>query len=280
MPLAQAASSPTAYGVFAERVLAHSRAVATLVILFIFLCLFPVPVSAQYFGRNKIVYKNFDFSVLKTEHFLLYHYPRGGGSVQEAARLLEKWYARHQGVFGFGIAGPQKVILYDSFVDFEQTNAIPGLLSQGEGGVTESLADRIIIPLTGISAENDHVLGHELVHAFQFQSNRGTQGFSSTPQPQPLWFMEGMAEFLSKGTDDPLTAMWMRDAVLHGDIPSVQELSSEPNRYFPYRFGEELWAFISRRWGDGAVRSFYAEASTRGLSEAISVSLGLSVWRS
>ena len=113
--------------------------------------------------------------------------------------MLERWYTRHQELFGFGIPRPQKVILYNSFVDFEQTNAIPGLLSQGEGGVTESLADRIIIPLTGVSAENDHVLGHELVHAFQFQRDRGMQGVSSTPQPQPLWFMEGMAEFLSKG---------------------------------------------------------------------------------
>jgi hypothetical protein len=244
-------------------------------LLCVVLCFLPARASAQYFGRNKIVYKNFDFSVLKTDHFFLYHYPQGGGSAQEAARILEKWYARHQDLFGFGIPRPQKVILYNSFVDFQQTNAIPGLLPQGEGGVTESLADRIIIPLTGVGTENEHVLAHELVHAFQFQANRGTQGLSSTPQPQPLWFMEGMAEFLSKDRDDPLTAMWMRDAVLHGDIPSVQQLSSDPARYFPYRFGEELWAFIERAWGRGGVRSFFDEASTRGLPEAVSVVLGL-----
>ena len=70
--------------------------------------------------------------------------------------------------------------------------------------------------------------------------------------------------------------MWMRDAVLHGDIPSVQELSSDPGRYFPYRFGEELWAFIQRTWGQAAVRSFYDEASTRGMSPAAAGTLGLS----
>ncbi len=60
------------------------------------------------------------------------------------------------------------MILYDSFSDFQQTNAVPGLISAGEGGVTESLGGRIIIPLTGVPADDDHVLGHELVHAFQF----------------------------------------------------------------------------------------------------------------
>ncbi len=39
--------------------------------------------------------------------------------------------------------GQQKVILYDSFPDFQQANAVPGLISQGEGGVTESLGGRI-----------------------------------------------------------------------------------------------------------------------------------------
>jgi Tol biopolymer transport system component len=254
-----------------------ARNVATRILFLVsLLCLLPVPVFAQYFGRNKVVYKDFDFSVLKTDHFLLYHYPGGGESVQEAARILERWYTRHQEVFGYGIAGPQKVILYDSVVDFQQTNAIPGLISPGEGGVTESLADRIIVPLTGVSAENDHVLAHELVHAFQFQRARTLQGLAPGPQPQPLWFVEGMAEFLSKGKDDPLTAMWMRDAALHGDIPSIQELSSNPNRYFPYRFGEELWAFVARTWGDSAVRSFFDGASTTGLTDAVSSALGLS----
>jgi hypothetical protein len=30
------------------------------------------PVSAQYFGRNKVQYKKLDFQVLKTEHFDIY----------------------------------------------------------------------------------------------------------------------------------------------------------------------------------------------------------------
>ena len=35
----------------------------------------PAGASAQYFGRNKVQYKNLDFQVLKTEHFDIYFYP-------------------------------------------------------------------------------------------------------------------------------------------------------------------------------------------------------------
>jgi hypothetical protein len=32
-------------------------------------------VEAQYFGRNKVQYRDFAFEVLKTEHFDIYFYP-------------------------------------------------------------------------------------------------------------------------------------------------------------------------------------------------------------
>jgi hypothetical protein len=34
------------------------------------------PATAQYFGRNKVQYKDFNFQVLKTEHFDIYFYPQ------------------------------------------------------------------------------------------------------------------------------------------------------------------------------------------------------------
>ena len=33
------------------------------------------PLAAQYFGQNKVQYKNLDFKILKTEHFDIYYYP-------------------------------------------------------------------------------------------------------------------------------------------------------------------------------------------------------------
>ena len=59
------------------------------------------------------------------------------------------------------------VILYANDADFQQTNVIGGLIGQGTGGVTESLKERVVMPLTGLYAETDHDLGHELVHSFQ-----------------------------------------------------------------------------------------------------------------
>ena len=183
--------------------------------------------------------------------------------------------AHHADIFGYGIKGLQKVILYDSFIDFEQTNVIPGIVSLGEGGVTESLLHRIVLPLTGTNSENAHVLAHELVHAFQFEKISPLGAFAPSSQPLPLWFIEGQAEYLSLGPDDPLTDMWMRDAVLNKDIPSIDDLTSKQSKYFPYRFGDAVWYWIDRGWGKIGMRQFFVDASEKGIPDAINSALGI-----
>ena len=43
--------------------------------------------SAQYFGRNKVQHKQFDFEVLTTEHFQVHFYPQERAAAEETAPL-------------------------------------------------------------------------------------------------------------------------------------------------------------------------------------------------
>jgi WD40 repeat protein len=231
--------------------------------------------SAQTFGRNKVEYESFSFSVLRTSHFQIYHYPEGAPAILDAARMLRRAYDSHEGVLGFGIRGRQKVIVYDSTVAFQQSNAISGLIPEGVGGVTESLADRIVLPLTGVNRDDNHVLSHELVHAFQQQPLGGPLGTSASLSSLPLWFVEGMAEYMSRGGQDPLTEMWMRDAVLNDQVPSITQLSSDPAKYFPYRFGESVWDYVADSYGISAVGSFFEAVAQQGVAAGIDSAFGL-----
>src|SRR3954466_2580122 len=216
-------------------------------------CAFSVPASAQYFGQNKVQYKKLEFQVLKTEHFDIYYYPEERDGIDIAARLAERWHARLERIFEHTLRGRQPLVLYGSHVDFEQTNAIQGELGEGTGGVTEPLRRRIVLPLGGPIADTDHVIGHELVHAFQFDitTNPNSPPGQNGAERLPLWFIEGMAEYLSLGPVDPNTAMWLREAARRETLPTVDQLDNP--RYFPYRYGQALWAYIAGKYGDGAV---------------------------
>jgi Tol biopolymer transport system component len=227
----------------------------------------PGRAEAQYFGRNKIQYRTFNFKVLKTAHFDIYYYDEEADAAQVAGRMAERWYERLSRIFDHQLSSRQPLILYAAHPHFEQTSAIPGELGEGTGGVTEGSKRRIVLPLAGTLQETDHVIGHELVHAFQYDISRrsSTQGGASAVAQLPLWFIEGMAEYLSIGAVDPNTAMWMRDAVRSNRIPTIQQLGGA--RFFPYRYGQALWAYIGGRFGDHAVAEILKAAPRAGGAE-------------
>jgi len=233
----------------------------------------PSPADAQYFGRNKVQYKTFETKVLETEHFDIYYYPEMADIVEGAGRMAERWYARTARLLDHELKGRQPLILYASHPDFEQTNAVFGQIGESTGGVTEVLKRRIVLPLAGTLAESDHVLGHELIHAFQFDitsfSGEGGIGFRGpTALLLPLWFVEGMAEYLSVGPVDAHTAMWMRDAAAcNCRLPTLRDLTTRQWEYFPYRWGQAFWAFVAGKWGDEAVGKVLKVAGRSGNPE-------------
>ncbi len=238
-----------------------------------------VPLDAQYFGRNKVQYRAFDFQVIRTEHFDVYYYSEERVAAVDAARMVERAYARLSRLLQHEFRERKPLILYASHTDFQQTNALPLFIDESTGGVTEALKSRMILPFTGSYAHFDHVLNHELVHAFQYDVIF-RRGIMTDAVPLgarlPLWFMEGMAEYLSVGTIDPLTQSWLRDAVLSGYLRTIGEMNYRDD-YLSYRFGQSLWSYIGARWGDEVVGILLQKAPRVGLDRAFATTLGVSL---
>src|SRR5262249_5685267 len=143
-----------------------------------------------------------------------------------------------------------------------------GFVSEGTGGFTESQRGRVSLPLTGSYAELNHVLTHELVHAFQFdmmqRSMRGLLGIG----PLPLWMTEGMAEWVSNGMD-PVTAMWIVDAARrerskgHNQIPSVRDMATVQDIRV-YRMGQAIFEVIAKTKGRDRIRKILKRPEMHG----------------
>ncbi len=191
--------------------------------------------------------------------------------------MAERWHARLSKVLGHQLTIRQPIILYANHPDFRSTTAIPGFIGVTTGGVTEALRRRLVMPLAGPLGETDHVLGHELVHAFQFDitSRLAQQGGGLPGALQlPLWFVEGMAEYLSLGPVDAHTAKWMRDAVRRDELPEIKDLDNP--KYFPYRYGHAFWAFVGGRYADQTIGQLLIDAARAGnVDGAIQAVLGV-----
>ena len=208
------------------------RIIATAVVLL----LSAVSADAQYFGRNKVQYDRFEFAILETTHFDVYYYAEERRAAEVAAQMAERWYERLSLALDHTFTRRQPIILYASHAHFTQTTILPGNIPEGVGGFTDHLAGRVVLPFAAGLGETDHVLGHELVHAFQRDILR-KHGSSLTLLP--LWFSEGMAEYLSVGLPrdpdgttvdssrphlDTNTRMWLRDASASHRVPTLAQL--------------------------------------------------------
>ena len=204
--------------------------------------------EAQYFGRNKVHYDRLDFRVLQTEHFDIYYYEEEEDATRHAARMAERWYARFSTLLDHRFNQRQALVVYASHPHFSQTNLTAGTPGEGVGGFTERAKSRIAMPFAAGLGETDHVLGHEIAHAFQIDIAKRAKRDAFT---MPGWFIEGMAEFLSLGPVNTHTNMWLRDAALNDALPTLEQLKDP--RYFPYRYGHALWSYLAVQYGDDVV---------------------------
>lgn len=222
---------------------------------------------AQYFGQNKPRYTTFDFKVMETPRYEIYYYTDNRAYVEEIARQAEQWYDLHNVILRDTLITKNPLIFYNNHADFQQTSTISGEIGTGTGGVTEAFKNRVILPFTFTNQQTHHVLGHELVHAFQY--NTIIHGDSTSLRNMgnyPLWMVEGLAEFMSIGRYDSHSAMWMRDAVITGDIPTLKDMRNP--KYFPYRWGQAFWAYVSGTYGDQYIEPLFKMTAKYGFEIA------------
>lgn len=240
----------------------------------------PGSVLAQYFGQNKVQYRDLEWSVLRTDNFEIYFHEGLRGAVVDVGRMAERAYARHSRILGHTIPEPIPLIIYASQSEFQQTNVTPWMIGEGTGGFTELARRRVALPLTGSYADFETILTHELVHVFQLDI-LGGGGERSVLSPSmympPLWFIEGTAEYLSIGGIDPLTEMWLRDGSLQGYLTPVDVL----NRTYDirvYRYGQALLAYLGATYGDHTIGEIYRQLPRlRSLERALEQVVGLTM---
>ncbi len=236
--------------------------------------------SSSYFGQNHVQFRKFNWRILKTEHFDVHYYPELEQVAKYTGQMAERTYARLRRVLGHEFRERKPILIYGSRTEFAQNN-VTGDLGEGTGGVTDALRQRNMFFFAGDLGEAEHVLAHEMVHVFQYdifargRAGGGMQQLASADPP--LWFMEGMAEYLSVGPQHPYTDVVMRDAALNGHLPTIEQLTDRPDQYFPYRFGEALWQYVAKRWGDEVIGEIMQATPSLGVDRAFRRYTGLSL---
>ncbi len=245
------------------------------IILSLLLLLATALLSAYNFGQNKVNLQPEDWSLIQTMHFDI-HFPAGEDQFgQTVALMAEETYYNLRDELTYPISGRIPIVFYRSKTQFQNTNIIYPLLTEGVGGFTESLRNRVVIPFDGSYAALEELLVHELTHAYINALDKGTTNAARVLRPVtfPFWFSEGLPEYLSIGGEDDYNNMFILDMVVNDALPDLETTGG----YYAYRLGESFLTFIADTYGREKVSEFYYSLrATANLDSATKKIFGMS----
>ncbi len=220
---------------------------------FVILLLFiPSLIQAQgfYFGRNKIQYHDFNWHILKTQHFDIYYYPEMRELAQIGANYAEVAYKYLQNRMNHSISRRIPLIFYSSHFHFQQTNILPMYLPEGIAGFFEHMKGRVVVPCDGSISSFRKTIRHELVHVFMFSKiNRIQRDHRTTLRTSPpFWFTEGLADYWSRDMDTQ-AEMVMRDLVMSNRIVPLPQIHTLTGSFLAYKEGESILRYIEEKYG-------------------------------
>jgi len=208
------------------------------------------PAAAQGFGKNKVQYESLDWAVLETPHLRLHFYAEEESLARRLAAVSESICVEFDRRFRLEFRRPIPVLLYSTHHLFQQTNATPGLISEGTGGLTELIKGRVLIPHTGSWARLEWVTRHELAHAYMLEKiarvlkdHKRSQGYLP-----PLWFIEGLAEFCATTWDADAEGL-MRDAVVANRAYPVTRSERITGTVLMYKEGQSFLLYLDEHFG-------------------------------
>lgn len=217
--------------------------------LYIIIFLTTINIGFSQFGTNKVQYEEFNWMYIQTEHFDIY-YNQGSKYLAEFAAITAEESLQYiQNSLNYAINRRVPIILYNSHVQFQQTNAISSYMPEGVGGVTELFKNRVVLPFNGNWESFRHVIAHELVHAVindmfyggTFQTALATGSLFEFP----IWMSEGLSEWLSLRTLTTQTDMFIRDLVINNLLPDLPRLDG----YLAYRGGQIFYWYVATNYG-------------------------------
>jgi len=211
------------------------------------------PAQAQYFGQNKIQYRQYDWRSITSDHFEVYFYTDLDSLAMRVLDLAEKTNLVLATRMGHPLSRRVPIILYGSHNNFAQTNVTPELIDPNTGGFTEALRNRVVLPFTGSYEDLRHVVVHELTHAYMFDLLYGGSAASMLAHQTffsvPLWFAEGLAEYLSLGIESN-AEMFLRDGIIDGRLPPLRYSGG----YIVYKQGQSALSYFVDRYGEDRLR--------------------------
>ena len=228
-------------------------------------------------GQNQVSWFDFDWRYVDVPApgggpggIRLYYTRSAEPQARRALPAIRSAYARLVAEFAYSPTKRIPYILYATQREFQTQNVFQ--VSESVLGVTSPSDLKMSVPYFGDHSRFIEVSTHEMVHQFTIQKMQdaaGPDSLGTSIQRMPLWFIEGIAEYYTKGGIDVETDGYLRDLVWNPDPSKRYEIipfaEDRIRGYIPtYKLGQARIAFIAETYGREKIQQFMEHADLLG----------------
>jgi hypothetical protein len=204
--------------------------------------------SQEEFGKNRVQYRRFEWKILKSNNFEVYHYGAGTPIATLTIQYAESEFDRITEMLGYTPYNKIKIFLYNSPQELMQSNmgmATTTDLSENELNLAKS---RLEIAFTGDQLGFRKKLIQEITQLFVYDMLYGGSLKDALQNSLllslPDWFMSGVSAYVAEGWTTELDD-YMRDAVVRRQIKKPSLLTGHE----AVVVGQSIWNYIAERYG-------------------------------
>jgi hypothetical protein len=205
--------------------------------------------SQEEFGGNRIQYRRFDWSTIKSNNFEFNYYRGGERLAQDAARIAEGEYDRITELLGYTPFTTMKIFIYNKPVELAQSNIGTASPIELDGGILNLSKSRVQIAYEGNEAKFKKEIIRQISKLFVYDMLYGGSLKevlqSSLLLSVPEWYMSGIAAYIADNGVDSTSMDKLRTTVLKNQNRKISHLKGEEAQII----GQSIWHYIAQRYG-------------------------------
>lgn len=222
------------------------------------------------FGKNRVQWKDFNWSYYRTDNFDVYYYQGGDELAQYVRRyatseipLLERKMSNH-------FTKKVQFIVFNNLSDLKQSNInSEDVEEHNTGGVTRVIGAKVILYFDGDYVHFERQLREGVAQLLLSQVLNGTsigsQIRNSYRYAVPEWFQNGLCAYVANDWDSYSEDL-LQIGILSGKYEKINKLRGEDARIAGYSF----WRFIEEQYDTSAVNDVLSlSASTQNVKKSL-----------
>ncbi len=232
--------------------------------------------AREVFGKNRIQYRQFNWTYLSSENFDVYYYDDRRKVATDAIQYLEGEFDRITDLIGYPPYLKTKVFLYNSITDLQQSNIGLNSTQFNVGGETEFIKPIVEIAHPGnldeFKEELIYKMADLMVNEMMFGGSLKDMFQNAVLLNLPEWFINGASRYVAKGWNAEMDD-YVRQLVKSKKINKALRFTGKESALV----GQSIWNYIVEKYGKSSISNILNYTRViRNEQKSILITLGVS----